>query len=133
MKSDIIDRINDFGISEYFIDMGLQQDMAEVYSLFDLVLLLSSHEGMPNVVIESMACGVPVFANPVGNVEELFENECGFVNRSAVPEEIAENVNQLLKSSDLREKVSINARNRILKEYSMDNTISQLLKYYHLN
>lgn len=46
-------------------------DLPEIYSEADAMMLASSREGMPNVVLEALACGTPVIATPVEGVPEL--------------------------------------------------------------
>jgi len=48
-----------------------QAQLLEYYNAADVLMLASSREGMPNVVLESLACGTPVVAAPFAGVEEL--------------------------------------------------------------
>jgi teichuronic acid biosynthesis glycosyltransferase TuaC len=49
----------------------MQQDLALYYSGADILVLPSSREGWPNVLLEAMACGTPVVASNVGGVAEM--------------------------------------------------------------
>jgi glycosyltransferase involved in cell wall biosynthesis len=63
-----------------------QEQLRELYARSRLLLLTSASEGMPNVVLESLACGTPVVATPVGGVGEVITRpEAGIVaaNRGA--------------------------------------------------
>jgi len=53
---------------------GWQTDVRPFYDLFDLLLLPSHTEGLPNVVLEAMALGVPVAATDVGGVRPLLDH-----------------------------------------------------------
>lgn len=46
-------------------------ELANYYNMADVLVLASSREGMPNVVLESLACGTPVIATPFDGVTEL--------------------------------------------------------------
>lgn len=50
---------------------GVSSDMPAVYQNADLLLLPSLYEGMPNVVLEAMASGLPVIATDIGGTREL--------------------------------------------------------------
>ncbi len=51
-----------------------QAELQTYYAAADLTLLASSREGMPNVVLESLACGTPVLATAVGGVPEILNS-----------------------------------------------------------
>ena len=59
---------------------GAASDMASVYQAADVLVLTSDWEGTPNVLIEAMACGVPVVATRVGGVPDVVaDGETGWL------------------------------------------------------
>jgi teichuronic acid biosynthesis glycosyltransferase TuaC len=48
-----------------------QQELPEIYSAADLLLLVSTHEGWPNVLLESMACGTPVAVSEIPGIGDI--------------------------------------------------------------
>jgi glycosyltransferase involved in cell wall biosynthesis len=57
-----------------------QTKLAEYYAAADGLILASSHEGMQNVVLESLASGTPVVATPTGGALEVLEaSEAGLI------------------------------------------------------
>jgi glycosyltransferase involved in cell wall biosynthesis len=64
--------------------------LPDYYNAADALVLASSHEGMPNVVLESLACGTPVVATPFDSVNELLSTpEAGEVALERSAEAIA--------------------------------------------
>lgn len=57
-----------------FLSTMPQAELRHVYSAADVLLLTSTREGWPNVVLESLACGTPVVATDVGAVREMLTN-----------------------------------------------------------
>lgn len=52
-----------------------QQGLSELYNAADVVVLASSREGMPNVILESIGCGTPVIATKVGGIPEVINSK----------------------------------------------------------
>ncbi len=45
--------------------------LPEIYGAADMLLLVSTHEGWPNVLLESMACGTPVVVSDIPGIADI--------------------------------------------------------------
>ena len=68
---------------------GNCDDMAAAYSALDLIVQTSLAEGFPNVLIEAMACGVPVMATDAGDTREILK-DLGHVTPIGQPQATAD-------------------------------------------
>jgi glycosyltransferase involved in cell wall biosynthesis len=86
-----------------FLGMLAQPDVRWLLGCADVVVLPSEFEGFPMIVLEALACGVPVVAADVGGVRDIMTGDLAdFVLQSTEPEEIAEKV---VWAADRRERV----------------------------
>ena len=94
-----------------------------------LLILPSYIEGLPNILLEAMACGTPVLATSVGAISSLIVNEdTGFILVNNSPDIISEKILECVNHKKL-EFVSENARNHINRNYSKKNAskISEII------
>ena len=107
-------------LEEYCLFPGNCNDMPQVYSACDLTVLTSSREGTPNVLLESMACEVPVVASNVAdNSLVVPNNQVGFVVPLDDVNAMSERVCQLLSDSSLRRQMGKAGREWVKKEFSV--------------
>jgi len=85
-----------------------------------LLVVPSYAEGLPNVVLEAMACGTPVLATPVGSVPDVIaDKETGFLMRDNSPSSVAQSVVDTLACPDLR-RIAVNARTLVEAEFRFE-------------
>jgi len=85
-----------------------------------LLVIPSDTEGLPNVMLEAMACGTPVLAAPVGAIPDIIKDgETGFLMENNSPDNIAKNIIKVLHYRGI-EKIINNNHNLIEKEYTLE-------------
>ena len=78
------------------------REMASYYGRWRLLLFPSNYEGLPNSVIESLRCGTPVLASPVGGIPDVIEEgETGWFLPGTTVEAMEAALSGLLKRDDL--------------------------------
>ena len=63
------------GIKNHVLFLGFRNDVSKILPLFDLFVLPSISEGFPNVLLEAMACSIPIIATNVGGIPEAVCND----------------------------------------------------------
>lgn len=90
-----------------------------------LLVIPSFTEGLPNVMLESMACGTPVLAAPVGAIPDVIvDRENGFLLTDTEPATIAAGILEALRTRGL-ETVSENARRYVGEEFSYERAAAR--------
>jgi len=93
-------------------------DIVNYLNTLRLVLLPSRNEGLPSLILESMACGTPVLASKVGGISYIIKNNFnGFLLDTLDTNLIAAKIISILKNERLLTFVSNNARAFIINNY----------------
>ncbi len=123
--------IEELGLSNRIHLIGQSSDVASWLDRFDLFLLTSRVEGLPNVLIESLAMGVPVVSTDAGGASETFTHgKTGILCETAESSEIAGVVASILSNNEWMEEASNDAISQTRNKFGQETMISRLIEIY---
>lgn len=111
---------------------GHRQDAPSLTAASDLFVLPSiKREGLSRSLIEAMAYGVaPVVTNCGGSPELVLDEQCGLVVPVSDPHALAAAIRRLYEDPDLRRRFGAAARQRIERDFRIEDTIERTLALY---
>lgn len=107
--------------------IGWTDDVQSYLERSDILILNSKSEGLPNSLLEAMACGVVPVSRKVEGLSNYLlinkENSFEFSN----PKEIVEILNELHMNSELLNMISFNARRTVENSFSFSEAVKQIV------
>jgi len=123
---DIVDRDN------MVFSYGYTSNPEKFYFISDLLCLLSYREGFGTVIIEAAAMGKPAIASKVtGLIDSIKDGVTGILVDNRNPENVAQEINNLLSDSKRYDEISKNARQRAIEKFNSNKHSCMLAKYYY--
>jgi glycosyltransferase involved in cell wall biosynthesis len=108
------------------------EELSKHLNELKLLVLPSYTEGLPNIMLEAMACGTPVLATAVGSIPDMVRSkDTGFLMKRNSPQCIAENVIRALDHPDL-ECIAKNARTLVEREFIYEAAVERYRKIVNL-
>ncbi len=121
-EAGIADRIN-------FLGWQNGDELVRRYAQANLFVYPSRHEGMPNAVLEAMACGLPVLASQIaGNEELVAHKETGLLVPAEDANALQAALSELLPDSATRQRMGTAARKRVEAQYSWQRVTKEYLE-----
>lgn len=122
----------ELGIQHKVQFLGARTDIPDVLNAMDVFVLPSLSEGMPNAVLEAMACGLPVVATRVGGLPEVVEDgETGILTPSQDEAFLESALFNLLHDDTKRQMLGEKGRKRVLEHFSLDKMVEEYQNLYH--
>jgi glycosyltransferase involved in cell wall biosynthesis len=107
------------GVSDRVLFLGHRDDVARLYSCFDLFVLPSRDEGLSISLLEAQACNVPTIASNVGATSEAMCPDTGRLVRPDDPRELARNIAEALSA-----KPAASPRDFVARRFDFANTLA---------
>lgn len=132
LKGLMFSLIEQYGIREKINYLGWKDldELPDVYRKADVFILPSVMEGMPSVVLQAMASGLPIIASRVKGFEEVLEeNVNGLFAEYNNPGQFANAIEKLIESESLRKSMSQKSIEKS-RQFSWESIAKQYLELY---
>lgn len=107
-------------------------ELVAAYHTSDLFVFLGTWEGLPTVILEAMACGLPILTTSVGGILDIItENENGFFIQHPIDEmSLANKINYIMNNADINEIGKANME-KIKTQYNWNVVANKILDAYN--
>lgn len=129
---DLMELCRRLGLKSHVVFAGFRKDVARVIRAMDVLVHASIlPEPFGLVVIEGMACGVPVVAADSGGPLEIINNGVdGFLVNPKHTDALANQIRVLLTDHELCKHVALNGRKKVMENFSVDKYINSFEKLF---
>ena len=119
LREQLDTRIKQLGLTNKFIVAGFRDNLDDYFPHFDLFAQSSHTEGLPNVILEAFAAGVPVVATAVGGTREIVDDG---INGLLIPpgdtSALASAITRLTADASPRAEMGTAGRHRVETEFT---------------
>lgn len=131
LRSSLMERSRRLGIEDKVIFTGWREDMPQIISILDVLVLASLNEAVGRVLLEAGVAGKPTVATAVGGIPEIVKDgETGILVPPRDPEGIAGAVTGLLKDAEKRRAMGRAAKEWIKSNFNEEKMVSEIGNIY---
>ena len=131
LQSPMIEWVVEHRLNSNIHFAGWRPDVPELLKAADVLVLPSLWEGMPNIVLESMAAGLPVVVSRVEGTEELIrDGESGLLATPGSAEELERQVEKVLIDREFSAKLSTAAQQVVFNSFTLDAMVHSYEQLY---
>ncbi len=121
----------ELGIQKRVQFLGTRADVPEVLNALDVFVLPSLSEGMPNAVLEAMACALPVVATRVGGIPEIIEDgSTGLLFHPEDEARLTVILEELMQHEVKRQLLGAQGHKHILENFSLERMMQNYQMLY---
>ena len=131
LKNQLHEHVKSKHLQDVFLFLGYRNDIQNVISQLDFIVLSSLWEGLPLTPIEAYSVGKTVIGTAVDGTQEIIRDGIdGYLVESRNVAQIAEKIKALLEHPNIREKMEAQAIQRYQDEFSFEKLEQSYLYFY---
>ena len=124
--------VEELHIRNHVLFLGKQDNLEELYSISDLMLLLSEKESFGLVALEAMACGVPVIGTNVGGIPEVIsDGKTGYICELGDIDTVVDKALHLLSDEKLHQQFSQESIQTVQEHFHGEKIVKQYEDIYY--
>ena len=124
--------VHELDISDSVEFLGLRRDVIDLLQQAWGFVMPSRWEGMPNALLEAMACGLPCVATKVSGSEDLINDEVnGLLIEPEQPVALAQALQRIIENTEFALQLGLEARKTVSNQYQLSTVIEECEKLYH--
>ncbi|MST04193.1 MAG: glycosyltransferase [Candidatus Pacebacteria bacterium] len=129
-KEKLNNLIKKYSLENRFFILKNENNDARFLKAFDIFILSSVKEGLPYTLLEAMSARIPIIGTKTGGITEILNNENGILVNIKNTINIAEAINNIKNSQDLKNKLINNAFAFFKHNLTLKNMIENTEKIY---
>ena len=118
-------------IADNVIFTGYINNVADYYQIMDLLVIPSFSEGLPNVLLEAMACGIPVIASSVGGIPEVINDKNGVLIPPGDHNRMSDEIMDLVGDKKRMKRLKVNAQSTISSFFELGLRAKKIVNLYY--
>lgn len=132
MREKILEQLTQLNLSDCFTCPGNIDNVAEWMQAMDLFVLPSyANEGVPQSIMQAMACGIPVISTPIGSITEaVSDGETGLIIPAQNADRLASSISTLIGNEELRRRYGANAREKAMHQFGKDRMLDRMQEVF---
>jgi glycosyltransferase involved in cell wall biosynthesis len=126
----LIEQLDASGLAGKVNHLGYRSDIYAIMSTANVLVLPSWYEGMPNILVEAFAIGLPAIISDIpAHRDVLGGNQAALLFPPGSPQKLADHLISLFQNPERRSELAIQGK-QLASEFSVERMVSAYAAYY---
>jgi glycosyltransferase involved in cell wall biosynthesis len=131
LRQDLEQKVDSWGLKNKIVFLGWRDDIADIMSVLDILVLPSLNEAVGIVLLEAQSLGVPVVASEVGGIPEMVQDkQTGILVRPGSAAALSLAINNLLSDPQRLRAMSAAGKNWVKDRFKAEDMVSKISGLY---
>ena len=131
LRQELEGQTRSLGIQDRLVFTGHRNDIRDMMAAMDIIVIPSLLEGFPMITLEAMAMEKPIVTTSIdGIMEQIGDGREGLLIAPKSPPALAQAVKRLVDDPDYARSLGINAREKVVRDFSVHKMITETIRVY---